>query len=201
MGLRYTMASMSSKKIRLDELVAQHQTISVELAKKLILAGKVRVKDQPVDKCGQLVSRDSSLQVLSDSRRFVSRSGEKLDGVLTQQNIDVSGLTALDVGISTGGFTDCLLNRGASHVVGIDVSYGLTDLKIRDDARVTLLERTNARKLTLDSFQKAISKRGLVKTRSDFKLVVMDVSFISVQKVISRDSITGGPGGVIYCFN
>ncbi len=132
------------------------------------------VDDVPVDKPGTRVSPDAALRVRGAARRFVSRGGEKLAGALDDLGLDPSGLTCLDLGASTGGFTDCLLQRGARAVVAVDVGYGQLDLKLRGDPRVRVLERTNARHLRPED----VPER--------FDLVTIDVSFISSTLLLQR---------------
>ena len=132
------------------------------------MAGVVRVNERPAPKAGVMVSDDVSVDV-AKGPRFVSRGGEKLDHALEAFGVDVSGLVAADVGSSTGGFTDCLLGRGASRVYAIDVGRGQLDYKLRQDPRVVVMEGVNARDLSLAE-------------RVDF--AVVDVAFISLQKVL-----------------
>jgi 23S rRNA (cytidine1920-2'-O)/16S rRNA (cytidine1409-2'-O)-methyltransferase len=144
-------------------------------AQALVLAGRVEGYDKP----GQQVDESSELRVASPPR-FVSRGGEKLRNALDALEIDVRGLDCADVGASTGGFTDCLLQAGAARVVAIDVGYGQLHPRLRDDARVTVFERTNARTLTELPFQP--------------DLVVCDVSFISVTKALPPVLALAKPG-------
>jgi 23S rRNA (cytidine1920-2'-O)/16S rRNA (cytidine1409-2'-O)-methyltransferase len=132
----------------------------------LLLPGRRRA-----DKPGQLVSDDVEIE-LRDAPRFASRGGVKLANALDQLGVDVAGRQALDVGASTGGFTDCLLQRGAAHVVALDVAYGELDWGLRNDPRVTVIERRNARSLRPDELPYAPD------------LIVIDVSFISLTKVL-----------------
>ena len=132
------------------------------------MAGVVRVNERPAPKPGVLVPDDASVDV-AQGQRFVSRGGEKLDHALDAFGLDVSGVVAADVGSSTGGFTDCLLQRGAAHVYAIDVGRGQLDYRLRNDPRVTVMEGVNARDLSLDQ-------------RIDF--AVVDVSFISLRLVL-----------------
>src|SRR6266566_2095251 len=122
---------------RLDELVAERSGISRSQARALILEGRVRVNGAPATKAGTSVREEAAIEV-ERPRPFVSRGGEKLDRALSEFKIDVRGLRALDVGASTGGFTDCLLQRGAKHVVAVDVGYGQLDWELRNDPRVTV---------------------------------------------------------------
>jgi 23S rRNA (cytidine1920-2'-O)/16S rRNA (cytidine1409-2'-O)-methyltransferase len=157
-------------KQRLDSLLVERGLFpSREQARAAVLAGNVAVGGRPATKPGVSVAVDAPLEV-AKRPRFVSRGGEKLDHALTVFGIDVRGLIAADIGASTGGFTDCLLQRGAARVYAVDVGYGLIDYRLRTDPRVVLLERTNARFLT--SLPEPID------------LAVVDVSFISLTKVL-----------------
>ncbi len=156
-------------KRRLDTLLVDRGLAeSPEKAQALVMAGVVRVNEGPAPKPGVMVSDDVSLDV-AEGRRFVSRGGEKLDHAIEVFGIDVSGLLAADVGSSTGGFTDCLLKRGASRVYAIDVGRGQLDYKLRQDPRVVVMEGVNARDFSLAE-------------RVDF--AVVDVSFISLRLVL-----------------
>jgi 23S rRNA (cytidine1920-2'-O)/16S rRNA (cytidine1409-2'-O)-methyltransferase len=145
---------------------------SRERAQALILAGKVLVDDQKINKAGTQIANDSSIRLLGDDLKYVSRGGLKLEHALNHWNIDVSGKTCLDVGASTGGFTDCLLQYRAARVVAVDTGYGQMDFKIRQDARVRLLEKTNARYLTREQLGEEV------------QFIAMDVSFISATLVL-----------------
>ncbi|HVO44017.1 MAG TPA: TlyA family RNA methyltransferase, partial [Aggregatilineales bacterium] len=159
-----------SKKKRLDLLLVEKGlTASREMARRLIMAGEVRVNGQRVDKPGTSVSLEARLEVQS-TPRFVSRGGEKLDAALTVFPIEVDAQIAADVGASTGGFTDCLLQRGAARVYAIDVGYGQLDYRLRDDARVVVMERTNARYV-----QNLPERVGIV---------TIDASFISLRLLL-----------------
>jgi 23S rRNA (cytidine1920-2'-O)/16S rRNA (cytidine1409-2'-O)-methyltransferase len=161
-------------RVRLDSLLAERGLFpSRSRAAAAVIAGDVRVGPgrARAAKPGQLVAADVELEVTGPPP-FVSRGGIKLANALDALGIDVGGRRALDVGASTGGFTDCLLQRGAAHVVALDVAYGELDWKIRQDARVTVLERTNARAL----------EAGALPYRPD--LIVIDVSFISLRTIL-----------------
>jgi len=140
---------------------------SRERARALILAGRVLVNEQKVDKAGASVNTDAAVRVLGDDLRYVSRGGLKLEGALDHWNIAVEGRACVDVGTSTGGFTDCLLQRGAASVTCVDTGFGQIAMKLRNDARVRLMERTNARMLEPGALG------------GEASLLVMDVSFIS----------------------
>lgn len=160
-------------KIRLDKLVVDRQlAASRERAQALILAGKVLVNGQKVEKAGAQVDAEAELRMLGEDLKYVSRGGVKLERALEHWRIEVAGKVCLDVGASTGGFTDCLLQRRATRVVAVDTGYGQMDFKVRQDSRVRLLERTNARYLTSDALGEKVD------------LVVIDVAFISVTLVL-----------------
>jgi 23S rRNA (cytidine1920-2'-O)/16S rRNA (cytidine1409-2'-O)-methyltransferase len=165
---------MSKKSERIDILLMQNgQVSSLEKAKQIIMAGNVFVNDQMVDKPGKLVSIESNIVLKeSDPCPFVSRGGLKLKKAINEFVINVNGKIALDVGASTGGFTDCLLQNGAKFVYAVDVGYGLLDWKIRNDERVRVIERTNIRYIKPEQFDKLID------------LATIDVSFISLDKVV-----------------
>jgi len=146
---------------------------SRSLAQALIRAGRVLVDDVPVDKPGTRVADAAAVRVRGEARRFVSRGGEKLAGALADLGIDPAGLRALDLVASTGGFTDCLLQHGATHVTAVDVGYGQLDLRLRRDPRVHVVERTNARELAAAHLPGPVD------------LVVVDVSFISSTLVLA----------------
>jgi len=126
----------------------------------------------PAEKASRLVAPEEPLRIAGEGPRFVSRGGEKLDAALGHFAIDLAGRIAIDVGASTGGFTDCLLQRGAARVVAVDVGRGQLDQRLRDDPRVTVLERTNVRHLTPDVFDD-----------ERFPIVTADLSFISLRTV------------------
>jgi len=143
-------------------------------AQALILAGQVLVDDVPVDKAGARVDEGARLRLRSAPRRYVSRGGEKLEGALADLGLDPTGRVCLDLGASTGGFTDCLLQHGARRVVAVDVGYGQLALTLRRDPRVRVLERTNARSLAPEAIPEPID------------LVTVDVSFISSRQLLPR---------------
>src|SRR5215813_6002502 len=132
-------------KQRLDLLLVERGLVEGrELARRMIMAGEISVNGQVVDKPGTKIGRDAELTV-RNAPRFVSRGGEKLDAALTAFPVKVEGLACADVGASTGGFTDCLLQRGAAKVYALDVGYGQMSYRLRQDPRVVVMERTNAR--------------------------------------------------------
>ena len=161
-----------SGKTRIDVLLVERNLVaSRERARALILAGRVLVNEQKLDKPGTSVASDSSIRLLGDDMPFVSRGGLKLQAALDHWHVDVKGRACLDIGASTGGFTDCLLQRGAAHVTAVDTGFGQIAMKLRNDERVRLLERTNARFLAPN----ALAESGM----PVLTLLVMDVSFIS----------------------
>jgi len=160
------------KRIRIDQLLVQRGLVdSRESAQRLILAGKVMVAERAAQKPSQLVSEEENVQLL-EGLKYASRGGLKLEKALDVFQIDVSGKVALDIGASTGGFTDCLLQRGAKRVYSIDVGYGQLSWRLRHDPRVVVMERTNARYLTPQMFGETMD------------LAVIDVSFIGAHKIL-----------------
>lgn len=149
-------------------MVEQGLAQSRERAKALLMAGKVLVNGQPVTKAGTEILLDARIELKEDDIPFVSRGGVKLDGALKAFQVDVTGLTCLDVGASTGGFTDCLLQRGARKIYAVDVGFGQLDWKLRNDPRVSNHERVNARFLDQLPLPELVD------------LAVMDLSFISL---------------------
>jgi 23S rRNA (cytidine1920-2'-O)/16S rRNA (cytidine1409-2'-O)-methyltransferase len=164
---------VAGRRIRLDDLLVQ---LGLEpnknRARGRILAGDVRIGDRVLDKPGMQVAPDAQ-PVLRERPRFASRGGEKLAGALDALGIDPAGLDCIDVGVSTGGFTDCLLQRGARSVLAIDVGYGQLAMALRQDPRVQLFERTNARAFELPE---GMPPRDLL---------TADVSFISLVKLLA----------------
>jgi len=170
-------------KVRADQLLADRGLAeSRTRAQALILAGLVYTGDRKVDKAGQPLPPDAPLSVKGRDHPWVSRGGLKLDHALTHFGWDVTGLTAIDVGASTGGFTDVLLTRGVAKVYAVDVGHGQLAWKLREDPRVVVLERTNARHLTADLIPDAID------------LVVCDASFIALAKVLPAALDLARPG-------
>jgi 23S rRNA (cytidine1920-2'-O)/16S rRNA (cytidine1409-2'-O)-methyltransferase len=161
-------------KIRLDKLLVDRgHAQSRERAQALILAGRVLVGEQRVDKPGTPTDDSAVLRLLGDDLKYVSRGGLKLERALDYWKIDLAGVRAMDIGASTGGFTDCMLQRGAVSILAIDTGYGQIAQKLRSDPRVTLMERTNARLL---------EPRSLAALQPAF--FAMDVSFISATLVL-----------------
>lgn len=171
-------------KVRIDQLLVDRGLApSRARAQALILAGSVFTKGARLDKAGTLVAADLELTVRGTDHGYVSRGGVKLEGALETFGVDVRALRCLDIGASTGGFTDCLLQRGAAHVVAVDVGYGQLAHTLRTDSRVTVLERTNARTLTAEQIGGAVD------------LTVVDASFIGLSKLegaIARCTREGG---------
>jgi 23S rRNA (cytidine1920-2'-O)/16S rRNA (cytidine1409-2'-O)-methyltransferase len=160
-------------KLRLDKLLVDRGlAASRERAQALILAGKVLVNDQKLEKAGAQVESEAVLRLLGEDLKYVSRGGLKLERALEHWHIDVAGRVCLDVGASTGGFTDCLVQHGATRVIAIDTGYGQMDFKLRQDPRVRLLEKTNARYVTAEVIAAKV------------ELIVIDVAFISATLVL-----------------
>jgi 23S rRNA (cytidine1920-2'-O)/16S rRNA (cytidine1409-2'-O)-methyltransferase len=162
--------------LRLDALLMERGlAASRERARALILAGQVRVGGQPVTKAGTAVAQDAEVELLVADHPYVGRGGLKLEHALKTFNVDVRGRLALDIGASTGGFTDVMLQQGAARVVALDVGHGQLDWTLRNDPRVVVLERVNARTLTPEQ---------LPDDARVFDLVTIDVSFISLRQVL-----------------
>jgi len=178
---------------RLDLLCVERGLVqSRPRAQALILAGQVLVDGQVVDKAGASVPLEAELALRQPDHPYVSRGGLKLEAALTAFALDVTGVSALDVGASTGGFTDCLLQRGASHVVAVDVGYGQLAWRLRQDPRVTCVERTNARQLDPQALQLALAP-GLREAVWPPRLATVDVSFISLTLVLPAMAHILGP--------
>jgi 23S rRNA (cytidine1920-2'-O)/16S rRNA (cytidine1409-2'-O)-methyltransferase len=161
--------------IRLDQaLVERGICDSREKAKRAILAGQVRINSQPAHKASDSVKAEDEIS-LDVPEKFVSRGGHKLEHALLHFKLDVTGLTALDLGASTGGFTDCLLQNGAAKVFAVDVGQGQLAWKLRQEKRVVVMEKTNARHLKLEQMPKPFSLADLA---------VIDCSFISLKKIL-----------------
>jgi 23S rRNA (cytidine1920-2'-O)/16S rRNA (cytidine1409-2'-O)-methyltransferase len=163
-------------KTRIDQLlVSRGLAQSRERARALLLAGDVSVDGRTVTKAGALVDEAAVIDLRRPDHPYVSRGGIKLEHALATFDIDVTGIDALDIGASTGGFTDVLLRQGAAHVVALDVGHAQLDWRLRSDPRVTVIERVNARYLTPDD---------LPAGHRQFGLVTIDVSFISLALVL-----------------
>ena len=178
---------METNKERLDSLIAKLGLAeSREKAQSQIMAGNVFVNGQKVDKPGTKINVDSNVEIRGNSLPYVSRGGLKLEKAIKEFNINLRGTLAMDVGASTGGFTDCMLQNGASKVYAIDVGYGQLAWKLRTDERVICLERTNVRYITDE----------VVKELVDF--ISIDVSFISLTKVLPAVwKLLSSYGGII----
>jgi 23S rRNA (cytidine1920-2'-O)/16S rRNA (cytidine1409-2'-O)-methyltransferase len=177
------MAAVS--RARLDvQLVARGLADSREKAKRLVLAGAVRVNDQLAHKPSESVDDHASL-VVEAGEKYASRGGHKLEKALEQFHLSCGGLVCADLGASTGGFTDCLLQRGAARVHAVDVGKGQLDWKLRQDPRVVVHDQLNARHLTLDDLGQVVD------------LVTIDVSFISLTKVLPSAVSVLKPGGTL----
>ncbi len=169
---------------RLDRLLVSRGLFrSREQARRAVMAGAVAVDGRRVDKPGRAVADDADLALLAPREPFVSRGGRKLAAALDHFGIDPGGLVCLDAGASTGGFTDCLLQRGARRVYAVDVGYGQLDYRLRTDPRVVVMERVNARHLAADALPERLD------------LVTMDLSFISIVKVAPALVSHLRPGG------
>lgn len=173
-------------KIRLDQLLFKKGiTESREKARALIIEGKVIVNGEKIEKPGSMVDENAEITICGETLPYVSRGGLKLEHALKEFSIDVRQKVAMDVGASTGGFTDCLLQHGAKRVYAIDVGYGQLAWKLRTDPRVIPIERTNIRYLSRD------------KIPEDIDIVTVDVSFISLKLVIPKVIEFLKPGGEI----
>ncbi len=174
------------KKVRLDKLLVDRALVpSRERARALILAGKVVVGEHAVDKAGAQVDEDAPVRLKGEDIPYVSRGGLKLEKGLDHFAVDPAGRVAVDVGASTGGFSDCLLQRGAAKVFAVDVGYGQLAWSLREDPRVVNLERTNIRELTAERLGERPS------------LAVIDASFISLDKVLPPTLALLAPGAEI----
>ena len=173
-------------KMRADQLLFESKMASSrEKARAMILSGIVFSNGIRIEKAGQRLMSESVLELKGEPLKYVSRGGLKLEGALRNFEVDATGLEVLDVGASTGGFSDCLLQHGASKIFCIDVGYGQPDWKLRSDARITVLERTNFRHLSFDRVGRKID------------LIVIDASFISLQLLLPKTQEFLKPGGRI----
>ena len=182
------MEKMSgSGKMRVDLLLVERGLVpSRERARALILAGRVLVREQKIDKPGATVPTDAAIRLLGEDPPYVSRGGLKLAAALEHWQIAVTGKACLDVGASTGGFTDCLLQHGAVYVTAVDTGFGQIAMKLRNDPRVRLLERTNARFLLPGAL-------AVEQGSEELTLLTMDVSFISATLLLGP-VIEAAPG-------
>lgn len=158
--------------VRTDQLVAKQLNVDLPTAAALIMEGRIWIGNVPADKPGTPLPADTTVTCREKAKKYASRSGYKLEKALAHFAIDPADLTVCDIGASNGGFTDCLLQNGASRVFAVDVAYGILDYKLRTDDRVTVLERTNARNLTPEQLGDTICD-----------MVTVDVSFISLKKI------------------
>jgi 23S rRNA (cytidine1920-2'-O)/16S rRNA (cytidine1409-2'-O)-methyltransferase len=174
-----------SKKLRLDQLlVGKGLFVSREQAQRAVMAGEVKVGTRIAAKPSQLLEADAAIAV-KPTRKYVGRGALKLEGALDHFKIEVHGKVALDIGASTGGFTDCLLQQGAAKVYAVDVGYGQLDWKLRNDPRVIALEKLNARFLSREHVPELVD------------LCVIDVSFISLTLILPNAFDLVTPGGVV----
>jgi len=175
-----------AEKLRLDKLMVERGLApSREKAQALIMAGQVVVGDHTVDKSGQQIALDAEIRIKGEVLPYVSRGGLKLKKALDEFGVDVAGLVAIDVGASTGGFTDCLLQSGALKVFAVDVGHGQLAWKLRQDSRVVSMEKTNIRSLLPEHLDEVPD------------LAVIDASFISLTKVLPATVAVVRPGGRI----
>jgi 23S rRNA (cytidine1920-2'-O)/16S rRNA (cytidine1409-2'-O)-methyltransferase len=164
---------MASHKSRLDVMLVKRGLVqSRERAQAMILSGKVAVNDHVIDKAGVLVLSEDVIVLKEQDHPYVSRGGIKLEKALQILDVDIAGFICLDVGASTGGFTDCLLQHGVGRVYAVDVGYGQLAWKLRNDPRVVVIERKNIRHLTFEGLSERVD------------LATIDVSFISLKKVV-----------------
>lgn len=170
-------------KIRADQLLVERGLAATRSrAQALILAGEVFSEERRIEKAGEQLRPETPLRV-REQQKYVSRGGLKLEGALEDTGFDPAGLIAADIGASTGGFTDCLLSRGVVKIYAIDVGQGQLAEKLRQDARVTVMERTNARHLVAEDVGGGVD------------LVVVDASFISLEKLLPAIALMTRPGG------
>jgi 23S rRNA (cytidine1920-2'-O)/16S rRNA (cytidine1409-2'-O)-methyltransferase len=165
-------------KIRIDKLLLERGLVSSrERAQAMLLAGRVLVNGQKLEKAGAAVDPDADIRLLGEDLRYVGRGGLKLEAALQHWSIDLTNRTCVDIGTSTGGFTDCMLQHGAAEVIAVDTGYGQIAARLRSDQRVKLLENTNARYL---------SREQLVETCAALPItfIAIDVSFISVTLIL-----------------
>src|SRR6476646_764099 len=173
------------KKLRLDQLLVRRGFFpSREQARRAILAGEISIATRVVDKPSELLDEQTAVAV-KPARKYVGRGALKMESALDHFDVDVRGKSALDIGASTGGFTDCMLQRGADKIYAVDVGYGQLDWKLRNDPRVIVLEKTNARFLTRDQVQELVD------------ICAIDVSFISLTLILPNAFDLLKPDGVI----
>lgn len=179
-------------KVRIDKLLVERGLVpSRERAQAMILSGRVLVNEQKVEKAGVGVEPDAQIRLLGEDLKYVGRGGLKLEAALAHWKIDLTGKTCLDIGASTGGFTDCMLQHGAAEVIAVDTGYGQIAARLRADPRVKLLEKTNARYLTARNLASAGAGGAI-------HFIAIDVSFISVTLVLPavlESAFAGPPSG------
>jgi 23S rRNA (cytidine1920-2'-O)/16S rRNA (cytidine1409-2'-O)-methyltransferase len=165
-------------KVRIDKLLVERGIVpSRERAQAMVLSGRVLVNEQKVEKSGAGVEPDAQIRLLGEDMKYVGRGGLKLEAALQSWKINLAGRTCLDIGASTGGFTDCMLQHGAAEVIAVDTGYGQIAARLRSDPRVKLLEKTNARYLTMEKLAEA-------RVSGPVTFIAIDVSFISVTLVL-----------------
>lgn len=158
--------------MRTDELAARQLNTDIATAAALVMEGRIWIGDVPAEKPGTPLPVDTILTCREKAKKYASRSGYKLERALSHFSVNPAEKTVCDIGASNGGFTDCLLQNGAAHVFSVDVAYGILDYRLRIDPKVTVLERTNARNLTVEQLNNTICD-----------MVTVDVSFISLKKI------------------
>jgi 23S rRNA (cytidine1920-2'-O)/16S rRNA (cytidine1409-2'-O)-methyltransferase len=175
-------------KVRIDKLLVDRGlAASRERAQAMVLSGRVLVNEQKIEKAGAAVDPGAQIRLLGDDLKYVGRGGLKLEGALKDWKIDLTGRSCMDVGASTGGFTDCMLQHGAAQVIAVDTGYGQIHARLRSDPRVKLLEKTNARYLTHADLERAdLARSGLANAgvAAPISFIAIDVSFISVTLVL-----------------
>ena len=165
-------------KVRIDKLLVERGLVpSRERAQAMVLSGRVLVNEQKVEKAGASVDPEAAIRLLGDDLKYVGRGGLKLEAALRDWKIDLTGRSCMDVGASTGGFTDCMLQHGTAEVIAVDTGYGQIHARLRSDPRVKLLEKTNARYLTRQDIERAGVSAAI-------SFIAIDVSFISVTLVL-----------------
>lgn len=181
----YSVSETMAKKLRIDNLLVERGFFqSREGAKRAVMAGEIKIGDQVVAKSSQLVDPEALIAV-AEAPRYVGRGGQKLEGALDFFQIDIDNKLALDIGASTGGFTDCLLQKGAKKIYAVDVGRGQMAWKIRNDPRVVVLEKINARSLSREQIPELVD------------LCVIDVSFISLTLILPPAFDLIAPAGAI----
>jgi 23S rRNA (cytidine1920-2'-O)/16S rRNA (cytidine1409-2'-O)-methyltransferase len=169
---------MNAMKVRIDKLLVERGIVpSRERAQAMVLSGRVLVNEQKVEKAGAGVEPDAQIRLLGEDLKYVGRGGLKLEAALQTWKINLVGRTCMDIGASTGGFTDCMLQHGSDEVIAVDTGYGQIAARLRSDPRVKLLEKTNARYLTAEKLAEAGASGPVT-------FIAIDVSFISVTLVL-----------------